>query len=484
MAKAQAYYFEAPYQVAPPILTEESVGIDRVLLRAKKSQETSITIYDTADKRLLRAGVRLLNRQRDGLSEWVLQADGWGPWLPSELVIDENDGEDLPTELVELTLPFRRRATLGPVASWSSAQSNFQLLDVDGQPLAELIDDRIALSQGGPVSERARQITLQPTAAMTSAQRAFVIDRLTATGADRVDHFQTSDDRLAEIVPQAELNDPVLRASKASLEDFLRWILAQQLRKLLSDSFAVERDLDGDPAIIIDDFTRLQRDLQTLTGLLERSWTEEVDWHLTQAITADEGSTIRDRAIDVMDLLATGVRAPRVDGDPQRSARDELRDRVNAQLAAWLLQVDQLSPESPDDAWADAVSALEGLLALLDVAEPVLRKTKKWQRYLVAAAARLQQTVSTITEPGEAELAQLTSAEAFAAGRQFQRDITEVLRTRTKFVNAWPRIRTEIVSAAPDAKLLRFALSSPGQNNAGEQAALQAGSGASGEDEQ
>ncbi len=473
MAKAQAYYFEAPYQVAPPILTDEAVGIDRVLLRAKQGSQTSITIYDTPDKRLLRAGVRLMNRQHDGLSEWVLQADGWEPWLASELVLDENDGEDLPTELAELTLPFRRRATLGPVASWASEQSKYQLLDVDGQPLAEMIDDRISLSQGGPISERARQITLLPKAAMTSAQRAFVIDRLTAIGADRVEHYQSRDDRLAEIVPETELNGPAPRGSKASLEDFLRWILAQQLRKFLLDSFAVEKELAGDPGIIIDDFSRLQRDLRALTGLLEQSWAQELDWHLGQAIDAQERSTIRDRAIDVMDLLATGVRAPRVDGDPQRSARDELRDRLNAQLAAWLLQVDQLSPESPDDAWTNALAALDGLLALLEVADPILRKTKKWQRYLVAAAARLQQSVSTVAMPSEQQIAELTVAEAFEAGRQFQRDIAEVLRTRTKFVNAWPRIRTEIVSSAPDAKLLRFALSSPSQSSS-DQPALQA----------
>ena len=149
-------------------------------------------------------------------------------------------------------------------------------------------------------------------------------------------------------------------------------------------------------------------------------------------------------------------------------------------LAAWVLAVDQLTKDSSDEAWAEATAQLDDILRLLQASAPVLGKVKKWQRELVTAGGRLQQCINPNQMPSDEGLAELDLAQAFAAGREFQQELNDVNRKRAKFLSAWPRLRAEIVSGAPDKKGLRFAISVPPQISGGsEPSAMQLPAGES-----
>ena len=78
MAKRRKLYFELPFSMEAPRLTNPSIGIARVVGRGDKAAEMDITVLDAPDNRLLRAGVMLAHRVVDGLGEW-----GVGVTLPS-----------------------------------------------------------------------------------------------------------------------------------------------------------------------------------------------------------------------------------------------------------------------------------------------------------------------------------------------------------------------------------------------------------------
>lgn len=106
-------------------------------------QNLEAVYFDTADLRLIRAGITL--RRREGGSD-----AGWHLKLPA----GKDSREELrlplgrsarrpPTELVALIRVYTRGAALAPVAELNTRRRRWVLADAHGQALAELVDDHV-----------------------------------------------------------------------------------------------------------------------------------------------------------------------------------------------------------------------------------------------------------------------------------------------------------------------------------------------------
>jgi len=107
--------------------------------------------FDTADLRLLRAGITL-RRRRGG------EDDGWhlkvpvGPDTRTELHVPLRRGRTVPAELARLVRAYARTAPLAPVARIATLRRQRLLLDGDGTSLAEVADDEVTAQSLGTVT--------------------------------------------------------------------------------------------------------------------------------------------------------------------------------------------------------------------------------------------------------------------------------------------------------------------------------------------
>ncbi|WP_231359979.1 hypothetical protein, partial [Escherichia coli] len=78
---------------------------------------SDITLLDSTDRRLLRAGVVLAHRVIEGIGEWYMDAPIWQPWLPVDHSVALGMAGDLPRDYICLIKPFLRGVPLAPVAA-------------------------------------------------------------------------------------------------------------------------------------------------------------------------------------------------------------------------------------------------------------------------------------------------------------------------------------------------------------------------------
>jgi hypothetical protein len=171
--------YDMPYSAAPPRLINLDLGLHNLVSRAghNAGYTIDVTLLDAPDHRLIRSGVLLAHRVLDGRGEWYLGAAEWQPMLPAER-IEPMGQADLPEDYADLTRPFRRRATLGPVAGLTCERREFALRDDHGTTMALLRDDKVTVRRGGLTTARYREVMLTPTGpGLTDEQSAHVQHR-------------------------------------------------------------------------------------------------------------------------------------------------------------------------------------------------------------------------------------------------------------------------------------------------------------------
>src|SRR6266545_2892171 len=127
------------------------VALPPVTLRA--------TYYDTADRRLARAGASLRYRRGDPVP-WTVKLPTAVAGIRHEI---SRPGAPvaIPTELVELVTAYTRGTTLEPAAVLRTTRRVHELRDPGGRLLAELDDDSVAVLDGQKVRFRFREIEVE-----------------------------------------------------------------------------------------------------------------------------------------------------------------------------------------------------------------------------------------------------------------------------------------------------------------------------------
>src|SRR2546429_2815387 len=117
------------------------------------------TYYDTADRRLARAGASLRFRRGDSLP-WTVKLPTAVPRVRHEISRAGLPGE-IPAELVELVTPYTRGSALAPAGVLRTTRRVYELRGGDGTLLAELDDDSVAVLDGQRIRLRFREIEVE-----------------------------------------------------------------------------------------------------------------------------------------------------------------------------------------------------------------------------------------------------------------------------------------------------------------------------------
>ncbi|MFZ2172812.1 MAG: CYTH and CHAD domain-containing protein [Rhodococcus sp. (in: high G+C Gram-positive bacteria)] len=117
-----------------------------------ESIQLSALYYDTADLRLLDAGITL--RRREGADEagWHLELPA-GTETRTELQLSPDaDGAEIPDEFADLLTGVTRGAALDPVALITTDRERYRLMDSSGSSLTDVFSDMViaAVPDGSP----------------------------------------------------------------------------------------------------------------------------------------------------------------------------------------------------------------------------------------------------------------------------------------------------------------------------------------------
>lgn len=465
MAKKRKEFFELPFTVDAPRLVNPALGVDRLTLSPQRSFELEITLLDAADHRLLRAGVTLAHRVKEGLGEWYLDAPGWQPWLPVDHVVELGAAGDLPADLAELVRPFRRRAPLGPVAAVHQERHVFTIKDAEDVTLGTLRDEKITIRRSGVTTARYRETTLEVGPAMTNAQRRFLGDGLMAVGGVRVDEFPDPMHRLG--APGSGMSDfpePREYDSSTSLEVFVSSLFAERLRAVMradlalraselsrqarasSDPTAVSSPMPAEP--VFSELETLAVQLRALAGVLEPGWRERLEGDLLSVTASDRSvsiSQLDDRYFRILDAVVAAVRAPQLGDWSHRKAGDVLQRQAQAGLSILATRITRLTPEAPLDQWEGARAAADQLLVGVEgVGSLFGKRGKQLRKRLRTLLEELEPCVVPVLEPSADELAALDGPTAYRRGLAAA-DTTRARRqARADFITRWPKLRAKI----------------------------------------
>ncbi len=414
--------FDLPFQADAPSLLSDAIGITGLMERRAASHSIDVTILDTPDDRLLRAGVVLAHRVLGGVGDWYLAAPGWVPHLPVERIVPINATAELPQEFTDLTRPLVRRAALGPVAALECQRVEYLLRGPDG-PLGSIRDERVTVRRGGMATARYREATLTPTDLLDKHQLEHVLAALDAVSATPVAEFPGLRQRLGppatggtDFPPPGPLN------RGATMEAFVTRLFAADLQGLVRAQYR-------DEEAVAEAIQEFRGHVRGLASVLDPEWRQTVESAIEKAATP------RQAALDVTESLVAAVRAPRLGDLSAEPAAKLLLKR--AQQGAYILadRCRSLTTESSDADWRAALTAAEQVNACGQVAMQLHGKPgTKLLKIITQVTHDLRDCATDIEPP---DLGGLTPAEAFECGREMERRNQAVSMARADFVAGW-----------------------------------------------
>ncbi|OYN98823.1 hypothetical protein [Enemella evansiae] len=454
--------FELPWHAPVGRLVNPELGLASVSQRGGEYAPYTIdvTVLDAPDHRLVRAGIWLAHRVLEGRGEWYLAADGWEPWLPTERIEQLGEG-DLPDELADLVRPFRRGAALGPTAALTCRREEYALRDAEKRLVAVLRNEAVQVRSGGVTTARYRQLTLTGVGnRLTSGQAAWLTESLNAAGGTQVAGFPPLAQRLGapatglSDLPEGRDPDP-----EDTLERFVGGLLAARLRRITRADLAVRGGHRRGARELAGELLRMRTELQGMVPLLDPQWSgdlaAELDW-AAQAVRGATADTVPaelsgERYLRLLDRLVSASRAPALGdagAEPAGSAltgllRQRVRDlrRVMAGLSA---------EEGADGDWLAALRAAEGVRDCCGVQAEETKPVRALRRRATRLVAALDECLEAHDERQQLRLDDLTSEQAFAAGRAYERVAAAEQDARADLLDDWPRIERRLRRAAKE----------------------------------
>ncbi|GAB3920463.1 hypothetical protein GCM10011575_44640 [Microlunatus endophyticus] len=446
--------FDLPFTAVPARLDNADLGLARVVALAGRdtTYAAEVTLLDVADHRMIRSGLELAHRVIDGRGDWCLRAPEWQPLLPAERVEPFAVG-DLPDDIADIVLPFRRRGALGPVAAISIERQTFEFRAADGdQPLCYLQDDRVTIRRGGVTTARYREITIDPAGSFTAEQEIWLVSAMVAAGGTQIEGFPALATRLG--TPATGPTDyPYPRPvdEKSSFETFVEAVLAGRLLELITADLSARGDEPEAGELLQSVVSGLRGDLNGLASALDPDWLAEIDEELGWLVSALEGTSNegdrvrsvlrRERYLRLLELLVSAVRAPRVEAEAlDLPAAETLAGLLADAVAKLIKEADRLGPRSRTEDWSVAALSAEEVARIDGLARMVVAKRDR------RAARRLRRPIELLiearaqAEQGDDAQRQArfsTPADAFELGRAYQRHKQRQAEARDAFLDAW-----------------------------------------------
>jgi hypothetical protein len=454
-------YYDMPYSAATPRLTNPDLGLHHLVARAghNAAYEISVTLLDAPDHRLIRSGVLLAHRVLDGRGEWYITAPDWQPLLPQDR-IELMGHADLPEELADMIRPLRRRATLGPVAALTCDRREFALRDNEETALALLRDDRVTVRRGGLTTARYREVLITPLGPGLNDEQAAWMDRsLVQVGATQVPRFPQLVSRLgAPATGPTDLPVPGPFDASASFKKFVSQLVALRLRQIVEADLAIR---GGDLTAVdrlAEQAARLREELKGLSVVLDPDWVEdlydELGWISLEASSPNAQEHDRltarlrsERYLTVLERLVGAVRSPKLADQRSDPAGEVLAGLVSMAVTRMRRCTDHLSVDSLDEEWEEAWQEMGRLEWVVGVASQVLpEESATIQQHLL----KPRQLLSEIHNDHHREqatyerVATLSPEQAFAAGRDFERETRRSRHARREFAESWAKTKKKL----------------------------------------
>ena len=303
------------------------------------------TYFDTADRRLLRRGLRLRRRVENGLSSWQLTL----PQPSGRLEVEADGGAVPPPELFELLTAFLGGRKLGPAATLRTRRNGVRVRNGAGE--ADVMADEVAILEGSREVDGFDELEVE---LRTGDETLLDVleRRLHAAGARRNAGEVNVERALGTVAPAPAAEPPPRDA--VPLEHLL-FQLRTQYEEIVRHDPGVRLGLD--PEDVHDmrvAIRRLRAMLRAARELLAPAWSEPLRAELRWL--AGELGPLRDADVFI-DYLRS-----------EAAGMDE-RDQAGAAELVELVKADRL------EAHARAIEALRSrrYLALLEELERTMR---------------------------------------------------------------------------------------------------------------
>jgi CHAD domain-containing protein len=261
------------------------------------------TYYDTEDLRLARSGASLRYRNHDG---WTVKLPGVvidGMLVRGEHRVEGRTGAP-PEAAVDLVRGYVRTARVGAVARLRTRRARIDLVDADGKPQAEVVDDEVSVLDGRRVATRFRELEVEIIESAPTSLATEVAARLRDAGAGDPDPTPKI---VRALGPRAlsppDIVPPGSVTADSSAAEVVRDTIAGSVRRLIAHDAGVR--LGDDPEFVHQARVatrRLRSDLRTFRSLLDPEWVaslrDELRW------LAAELGAVRDTEV-LLELLRT-----------------------------------------------------------------------------------------------------------------------------------------------------------------------------------
>ena len=314
--------------------------VDGATVEAGDELALDATYFDTADLRLVRAGVTARHRVGDD-PPWTVKLPDTG--IDEDAVVRLELGypgtlEAVPDEVAAVVRAFRRTAPLEPVARLKTTRRRLEVRDPDGAKLAEVDDDDVSVIDGERLLASFREVEVELPAGGDPAVLDAIVARLTEAGAGAPD--KTS--KVVRALGPRALAPPDLTVQQLPPDPRAGEVLRSAI------AAAAVRIVEHDPVVRLDagvegvhqmrvGARRLRSDLRTFRPLLDGEWAgplrDELAW------LAGLLGPVRDADVLGERLAADGERLPEADRDGLaqllgvlRRERDESLERAVREL--------------------------------------------------------------------------------------------------------------------------------------------------------
>ena len=469
------------------------------------------TYYDTADRRLARAGVSLRHRKGEAAQKaWTVKLPSDVPGVRHELSRPGAPTE-IPPELAALVTVYQRGATLAPAVLLRTVRRAYEVRDKADVVLAEVADDTVSVIEARRTVMRFREIEIERKEGKPKVLDAVevLLRRSGARGGIFMPKHQRALGKPAQEPP--DLPPPGAMPRKPTAGEVVALAVRGDISRIFAyDPFVrLRQDLpDGDTPVhqMRVGARRLRSDLRSFGPLLDHAWSSTIDGELRwlaaalgkardaevlrarlrstadadplapldeaavqridaeltvrheEALTALDAVLASPRYVALLDLLIEAARAPRLAPDASAAARDALPALV---LKPWRKLVHGggaapgaggLQQAGPDDEWHEV--RIRGKRARY-ATDAVAAVIGGGAAALAVALARVQDLLGEHQDAAVAadtwlEIAQSDPddhALAVTAGRLYERERASVRQARGNFPTAWRDATKKKVSA-------------------------------------
>jgi len=300
-------------------------------------QDLAAVYFDTADLRLIRAGVTL--RRREGGSD-----AGWHLKLPA----GKDSREELrtplgqsarrpPAELVALTRVYTRGAPLAPVAELTTRRRCWVLADSTGRSLAELVDDHVSARTMGEQTTTVAWREVEVELAEHGQQKVLdrIERRLLKVGAQRAGSASKLGRLLAERLPERA---PATPGSARSAGEVVLAYLDAQARQLRRYDPLVRRDAPDAVHQMRVAARRMRSALQGFGRVIDREQTRELTaelkWVAGELAGARDAEVMAERVAELLSHVPDDLKLGPIDAAMTRAFERRAAEARAVGLAA------------------------------------------------------------------------------------------------------------------------------------------------------